>query len=55
MNDSLAHQLHDLVKNYKINVTDEMNDTIRRVNIDFDNLENDVNKLIEKNVNQTGK
>ncbi len=51
MNDSLAKQLHDLIKNYKISVADEITDSVRRVNIDFDNLENDVNILIENNKN----
>lgn len=48
MNESLAKQLHDLMRNYKISIADEINDTIRKVNDDLDNLENDVKELIEK-------
>ena len=46
MNESLAKQLHDLVKNYKISVADEINDTTRRVNTNLENMEDDINKLI---------
>lgn len=51
MNESLAKQLHDLIKNYKISVADEITDTTRRVNLDLTNMENDINKLIDKNKN----
>ncbi len=51
MNESLAKQLHDLVKNYKISIADEINDTIRKVNKDIDHLEDDVKKLIENKAN----
>lgn len=49
MNETLAAQLHDLVKNYKISIADEINDTTRKVNINLENMELDINKLIEKN------
>jgi flagellar capping protein FliD len=52
MNESLAKQLHDLIKNYKISVADEINDTTRRVNIDLENMENDINILIKENKTQ---
>lgn len=48
MNESLAKQLHDLIKNYKISIADEINDTIRKVNDDIDHLAEDVKELIEK-------
>lgn len=51
MNDSLAKQLHDLIKLYKIGVADEIVDTTRRVNINLENMENDINNLIEKETN----
>lgn len=54
MNDTLANQLHDLMKNYKICVADEINDTTRRVNTNLENMENDLKTLIENN-KSTGK
>lgn len=55
MNESLAKQLHDLIRNYKISIADEINDSIRKVNTDLDNLENDVKEIIEKTDIKEGK
>ena len=49
MNESLAKQLHDLIKLYKISVVDEIVDTTRRVNTNLENMEIDINNLIENN------
>ncbi len=51
MNESLAKQLHDLIKYHKVSVVNEIMDTTRRINIDFENMESDINKLIEKENN----
>lgn len=45
MNDSLAKQLHDLVGNTKFAIREAVDDELRE-------LEKDVNNLIEKNKNQ---
>lgn len=47
MNESLAKQLHDLIRNYKISIADEINDSIRKVNENIDHLEEGVKELIE--------
>ena len=52
MNESLAKQLHDLIKKYKISVADEITDTTRRVNLDMEIMEDDINKLIKTNNTQ---
>lgn len=52
MNESLAKQLHDLIKNYKISVADEIIDTARRVDINLENLENDVKRIIENKTHE---
>lgn len=51
MNESLAKQLHDLIKFHKVNVVDEIVDTTRRVNKEIDDMELNINKLIENNKN----
>ena len=54
MNKQLETQIRDLMRTYRITFADQIQDLIRNVNIDFDNLEDDVKEIIENNqTNQT--
>jgi hypothetical protein len=55
MNDSLAKQLHDLIKNYRISIADEINDTTRKVNTNLENMEKDIQNIFENKENQNDK
>jgi hypothetical protein len=48
MNESLAKQLHDLISATKINIADHTSTAIQHTFQEMETLENNVNKLIEK-------
>ncbi len=49
MNKSLAEQLHDLVQNYRVNITEELEFCSTQVNKNIDKMEARIKKLIEEN------
>jgi len=46
MNEKLDQQLKEILKMYKINILEDINASMRNINIDFENLEKELKNLL---------